>query len=43
MAGRGVAACWVVVGIETRVGLRIDLMVGKMATKSTVWLTVSWI
>ena len=35
--------CWVVVGIETGVGLRVDLMVEKMAIESTVGLAVSWI
>ena len=35
--------CWVVVGIETGVGLRVDLMVEKMAIGSTVGLAVSWI
>ena len=35
------AVCWVVVGIETKVGLRVDLMVGKMVIGSTVGLAVS--
>ena len=37
------AGCWVVVEIEAGVGLRVDLMVGKMAIGSTVGLVVSWV
>ena len=35
--------CWVVVKIETGVGLRVDLMVEKMAIEGTVGMAVSWI
>ena len=35
--------CWVVVEIETGVGLRVDLMVEKMAVERTMGLAVCWI
>ena len=37
------ADCWVVVKVETGVGLRVDLMVEKMAIEGTVGLAMSCI
>ena len=37
------AGYWVVVKVETGVGLRVDLMVEKMDVERTMGLGVSWI
>ena len=35
--------CWIVVGIGTEVGLRVDLVVEKMAVERAMGLDVCWI